>query len=146
MKLNEIPVPKGSRKKMKRVGRGTGAGHGKTSCRGHKGQKARSGGSVPIWFEGGQMPLIRRLPKRGFTNIFKKTWAILNLDDLANLPSDEIITPEVLYRRGLVKGEFYGIKILGQGDLKTPLHIKAHKFSKSAIEKIRAADGKAEEI
>ncbi|MBN2055599.1 50S ribosomal protein L15 [bacterium] len=146
MKLNQLSIPKGSRHKIKRVGRGHSSGWGKTSGRGHKGQKARSGASIPAWFEGGQMPLIRRIPKRGFTNPFRKQYAIINIKELATLPADEIITPETLYRHGLVKGAFDGIKILGDGELELPLHIKAHKFSKTAADKIRAAGGKAEEI
>lgn len=146
MKLNELLIPEGSRARRKRLGRGTGSGLGKTSGRGHKGAKARAGASIPAWYEGGQMPIIRRVPKRGFTNIFRKKWAIINLTDIAKLPSDQIITPEFLYKAGLVKGSFDAIKVLGEGTLDVPFHIKAHKFSQAAIEKIRAAGGKAEEI
>jgi large subunit ribosomal protein L15 len=149
MKLNEIRPSEGSKtKKRKRVGRGTSSGHGKTSGRGHKGQKARSGGGVRPGFEGGQMPLIRRMPKRGFTNIFAKEYAILNVDELNRFEDNTVITPELLITMGLVKGKnrIDGIKILGNGDLEKKLTVRAHKFSKTAIEKIEAAGGKAEVI
>lgn len=146
MKLHELkPVP-GSRKRLKRVGRGPGSGHGQTSGRGDKGQKARSGGSVPPWFEGGQLPLHRRLPKRGFHNPFKKTYAILNLAVLDRFEAGARVTPEALKEAGLVKGFFDGVKILGDGVLSKALHVSAHKFSQSAIRKIEAAGGRAEII
>lgn len=144
MKLHELSPNPGANKKPKRVGRGPGSGHGKTSCKGEKGQKARSGYSSRPWFEGGQMPLHRRVPKRGFTNIFKKEYTLVNLKTLADLSASEPITPEYLRRRGLVKQVKDGIKILGTGELKAPLHIVAHKFSASALEKIKAAGGRAE--
>lgn len=145
MKLSDLsPVP-GSKKKNKRVGRGSGSGHGKTSCRGHKGQKSRSGGGTGIGFEGGQMPLHRRLPKRGFTNIFRKQYGIVNLAALDRL-SDSEVTPEVLIEKGLVKDIKDGIKVLGDGEIKKPLTVKAHAFSSSAKEKIIKAGGKIEVI
>ena len=144
MKLEELKPSKGSRKKSKRVGRGPGSGSGKTAGKGHKGQKARSGGVKGPGFEGGQMPLQRRLPKRGFTNIFRKDYAVVNLGDLSDLSGT--ITPETLMEQGIVRHAKSGIKILGVGELKSALTIRAHKFSKSAIDKIQAAGGKAEVI
>ncbi len=149
MRLHEIRPSEGSKvKSRKRVGRGTSSGLGKTSGRGHKGQNARSGGGVRPGFEGGQMPLIRRVPKRGFTNIFAKKYAILNVEDLNRFDDNTVITPELLIETGLVKGKtkIDGVKILGDGELEKKLTVKAHKFSKSAIEKIEAAGGKAEVI
>ncbi len=145
MKLSDLAPYPGSRKKRKRVGRGPGSGHGKTSCRGHKGQNSRSGGGVKPGFEGGQMPLQRRLPKRGFTNIFQKSYAIVNVGTLETLSETEI-TPEVLVNEGIVKKVGDGIKILGQGELTKALNIKAHAFSASAKEKITKAQGSAEVI
>lgn len=145
MKISDLsPVP-GSKKKRKRVGRGPGSGHGKTSCRGHKGQKARSGGGPSPGFEGGQMPLQRRLPKRGFTNIFRKEYAIVNVAALNRL-SESVITPEVLQAEGLVKNARERIKILGDGDITRPITVKAHAFSASAKEKIIKAKGSVEII
>ena len=144
MNLGELKPPKGSRKKRKRVGRGVGSGHGKTSCKGHKGQNARAGGGTKAGFEGGQMPLQRRLPKRGFTNIFRKEYAVVNLSDLSDLSGT--VTPESLVEQGIVRHAKAGIKILGVGELKSALTIRAHKFSKSAVDKIQAAGGKAEVI
>lgn len=146
MRLEELKAPPGANKRIKRVGRGTGSGHGKTSTRGHKGQKARSGGGVRPGFEGGQMPLQRRLPKRGFTNIFKKQYAIVNVKDLNIFENGMEITPEVLIQVGLVKNVLDGVKILGEGDLEKQLTIKAHKASKQAIEKISAKGGRVEVI
>lgn len=149
MRLHEIRPSEGSKvKSRKRVGRGTSSGLGKTSGRGHKGQNARSGGGVRPGFEGGQMPLIRRVPKRGFTNIFAKKYAILNVEDLNRFDDNTVITPELLIETGLVKGKtkIDGVKILGDGELEKKLTVKAHKFSKSAIEKIEATGGKAEVI
>jgi large subunit ribosomal protein L15 len=123
-----------------------GSGHGKTATRGAKGQRSRAGMRMRPGFEGGQMPLHRRLPKRGFTNIFRKTYAVLNLKDLENLKTEEKITPEFLIARGIVKKLGSGLKILGDGELKSALHISAHFFSKSALEKIQKAGGKAEVI
>jgi len=145
MKLSDLAPYPGSRKKRKRVGRGPGSGHGKTSCRGHKGQKARSGGGTKPGFEGGQMPLQRRLPKRGFTNIFQKHYAIVNVGIL-NALSETNITPEFLLSEGIVKNPRDGIKILGQGEVTKALNIKAHAFSASAMDKITKAQGSAETI
>ncbi len=145
MKLEELKPAPGARKKVKRIGRGVGSGHGKTSTKGHKGQKARSGGTKGAGFEGGQMPLQRRLPKRGFTNIFKKSYAEVNLRDLADMTGT--VTPESMAERGLVKKrDVRAVKILGVGDLKAAITVRAHKFSKSAMDKIQAAGGKAEVI
>lgn len=142
MILSELKPAKGSRKKSKRIGRGVGSGHGKTSGRGHKGQGSRSGGGVPAWFEGGQMPIQRRLPKRGFTNIFRVNYNIINLKDLDKIKGDDPITPETLSEKGIVKRK-RPIKILGEGKLTKPLTVHAKKFSKSAIKKIEEAGGKA---
>jgi large subunit ribosomal protein L15 len=145
MRLEELKPSPGSRKKVKRIGRGVGSGHGKTSTKGHKGQKARSGGVKGPGFEGGQMPLQRRLPKRGFTNIFKKTYAEVNVRDLAGMAGT--VTPELLAEQGLVKKrDVKAVKILGVGELKAAITVRAHKFSKSAMDKIQAAGGKAEVI
>ena len=146
MRLNELSPAKGARKKEKRIGRGTGSGHGKTSTKGHKGQNARSGGPKGPGFEGGQMPFQRRMPKRGFTNIFRKEYAILNLKGLSEFKGSDAITPEVLLEKGVIRKLKDGVKILGEGDLKGPLTIKANKFSNSALKKIEAAGGKAEVI
>lgn len=149
MKLNDLrPRVGGETKNRKRVGRGTSSGHGKTSGRGHDGQKSRSGGGVRPGFEGGQMPLIRRMPKRGFTNIFAKEYAIINVEDLNRFDDNTVITPELLINEGIVKrGRIIdGLKILGDGDINKKLTVKAHKFSKTAAEKIEAAGGKVEVI
>ena len=146
MRLEELKPAKGATKKAKRVGRGFGSGHGKTSTKGHKGQKARSGGVKPAGFEGGQMPLQRRIPKRGFTNIFRREYAVVNLSDLAKMAGSDTITPEVLKQKGLIKDMKAGVKVLGMGELKAKLTVRAHKFSKSALDKIQAAGGKAEVI
>ena len=145
MNLADLAPAPGSRKKRKRVGRGPGSGHGKTSCRGHKGQNSRSGGGVKPGFEGGQMPLQRRLPKRGFTNIFQKTFSIVNVGSLEKLEETEI-TPEVLIKEGLVRKIQDGVKILGNGELTKAVTVKAHAFSASAKEKIEKAKGTAEVI
>lgn len=142
MKLSELEAVPGSRKNRKRIGRGIGSGTGKTSGRGQKGQKSRSGGNPHPWFEGGQMPLYRRLPKRGFTNIFKKSFEIVNVSQLADLGGDGPITPEVLKEKGLIrKGE--AVKILGNGELTDKVTVHAHKFSQSAVLKIEKPGGKA---
>jgi large subunit ribosomal protein L15 len=147
MKIHELKPKDGSTRRKKRVGRGPGSGHGKTSCKGHKGQKARSGRGKGPGFEGGQMPLQRRLPKRGFNNsIFANNYAIINLDDLDKLTDVTEITPEYLISSGQVRKVNSGIKILARGELKRPLTIKAHAFSKTAIEKIVSAGGKAEVV
>jgi len=144
--LNNLKASEGSRKKRKRVGRGTGSGHGGTSCRGHKGQNSRSGGGKGPGFEGGQMPLQRRLPKRGFRNIFKKEYAIVHLKDLNRFKANQEVTPEVLKEKGLVKKGVTHIKILADGELEKALTLKAHKFSQEAMKKIEASGGKAEVI
>jgi large subunit ribosomal protein L15 len=142
MNLSNIRAPKNSSAKRKRVGRGMGSGMGKTSTRGHKGQRSRSGSRMMRGFEGGQMPLHRRLPKRGFTNIFRVEYSIVSVERLAAL-GETTITPEVLRKAGVVKGK-NPIKILGDGELHTALTVNAHKFSKSAQEKITKAGGKFE--
>lgn len=144
MKIEDLKPAPGSTKKNKRVGRGIGSGHGKTSCKGHKGQKARSGGTKGPAFEGGQMPLQRRLPKRGFKNRFSIEYAIVNLKDISKMEGTDIITAETLIEQGIIKDLKNGLKILGEGEIKRPLTIKAHAFSASAIAKIAAAGGKAE--
>ncbi len=145
MKIHELKPASGSRKKPKRVGRGVGSGHGKTSCRGHKGQKSRSGGGKGAGFEGGQMPLQRRLPKRGFKNLFSKEYVILNVSDIDRLGLDTV-SPEVLLERGVIKSLKDGLKILGDGELKRAVTVKANAFSNSAIKKIESAGGTAEVI
>ncbi len=144
MRLEELKPAEGATKKAKRVGRGVGSGSGKTAGKGHKGQKARSGGVKGAGFEGGQMPLQRRIPKRGFTNVFRKEYAIVNLDDLAKVGGTEPVTPEMLKQKGMIKDLKDGLKVLGMGEVKAKLTVRAHKFSKSAVEKIQAAGGKAE--
>jgi large subunit ribosomal protein L15 len=142
MDLGCLKYAEGSKKKRKRVGRGPGSGHGKTSCRGHKGQGARSGAKTRSWFEGGQMPLQRRLPKRGFTNIFRREYQIVNVGDLDRLRGDKV-SPDVLYRAKLIRKQTGLLKILGNGEVKKSLEVSAHAFSKSAKEKLEAAGGKA---
>ncbi len=146
MKLHELSKPLGSKKAPKRKGRGTATGQGKTAGRGMNGQNSRSGGGVRLGFEGGQMPLYRRIPKRGFTNVFKKEWSIMNIADLDVYEDGTEITPELLIADGKVKQVTAGIKILGNGKITKKFTVKAHKFSKSAVEKIEAAGGKAEVI
>lgn len=149
MKLHDLkPAPGGAVKDRKRLGRGHGSGWGKTAGRGHKGQNARSGGGVRPGFEGGQMPLFQRLPKRGFTNIFAKVYAEVNLVDLNRFEDGTEVTPEVLFASGLVKKSKAkdGIKVLGNGELEKKLTVKAHKFTKAAQEKIDSVGGKAEVI
>jgi len=141
-----MKAPSGANKRTKRVGRGTGSGHGKTSTRGHKGQKSRSGGGVRPGFEGGQMPLQRRIPKRGFTNIFKKDYAIVNIKSLNIFDEGTEVTPELLKETGLIKAVKDGVKILGDGELDKKLTVKAHKISKQAEEKITAKGGRVEVI
>jgi large subunit ribosomal protein L15 len=142
MNLSNIRAPKKAAENKKRVGRGMGSGMGKTSARGHKGQRSRSGSRMMRGFEGGQMPLHRRMPKRGFTNIFRKEFNIVNLDKLSGL-GETTITPEVLRKAGVIKTK-HPVKILGDGELSLALTIHAHKFSKSAQEKITKAGGKFE--
>ncbi|OIJ17156.1 50S ribosomal protein L15 [Anaerobacillus alkalidiazotrophicus] len=146
MKLHELKPAEGSRKERNRVGRGIGSGNGKTAGRGHKGQNSRSGGGVRPGFEGGQNPLYRRLPKRGFTNPTRKEYAILNLDQLNRFEDGTEVTPELLLETGTVSNAKDGIKILGNGKLEVKLTVKANKFSASAVEAIEAAGGKTEVI
>ena len=148
MKLHDLrPAEGGGVKAKKRLGRGIGSGLGKTSGRGHKGQNARSGGGVRPGFEGGQMPLFRRLPKRGFTNVFAKDFAEINVGVLGNYFEDgDIVTPEILLEKKLVKKAKDGVRILGNGEINVKLEVKAQHFTKSAAEKIEAAGGKAEVI
>jgi len=144
--IGTLRPPRGAKKRRKRIGQGMGSGHGKTATRGSKGQRSRSGARMRPGFEGGQMPLHRRLPKRGFTNIFKKHFALVNLRDLKDFTAGETITPELLIQRGYVKELRDGLKVLGDGELKVALKITAHHFSKSAREKIQKAGGTAEVI
>ena len=146
MRLGELKRVPGSTKKRKRKGRGPGSGHGKTSTRGHKGQKARSGGKIHPRFEGGQMPLQRRLPKRGFRSLFKKEYQIVNLSSLEKCGHMEVINPLVMKNSGLVKKEDMPVKVLGEGTITLALTVQAHAFSQSAKEKILAAGGKVELI
>ena len=146
MKLHELKPAEGSRKVRNRVGRGTSSGNGKTSGRGQKGQKARSGGGIRPGFEGGQTPLFRRLPKRGFTNINAKEYALVNLDQLNVFEDGTEVTPAVLKEAGIVRAEKSGVKVLGNGELTKKLTVKAAKFSKSAVAAIEAAGGKTEVI
>lgn len=142
IKLSNLKRAPGVQKDRKRVGRGPGSGTGKTSGRGQKGQKSRSGGNPHPWFEGGQMPLYRRLPKRGFTNIFRKEYEIVDVSRLSALSGDLPITPEIMKEQGLVK-KSAAVKILANGELSKAVTVHAHKFSKSAIEKIEKSGGKA---
>lgn len=144
MRLNELKPAAGSRKDRKRVGRGSGSGLGKTAGKGHKGQKARAGGGVVPWFEGGQMPLQRRVPKRGFHNMFRKEYAVVNVGDLERFEAGSSVGPEELIRAGLAKKKADGIKLLGDGDLKVALAVRVHKASASAVAKVEAAGGKVE--
>ena len=145
--LNTLKPAKGSTHKKKRVGRGPGSGLGKTAGRGEKGQKSRSGYSAKIGFEGGQMPLHRPLPKRGFTNIFKKRWLEISLASLEeHFEADAEITPEVLHDRGLIKKAKFDVVVLGNGEISKPLKVSAHRFTKSAREKIEKAGGAANQI
>lgn len=142
MDLGHLKYAQGSKKKRKRVGRGTGSGHGKTACRGSKGQKSRSGSKTRSWFEGGQMPLQRRVPKRGFTNIFKKEYQIVNVGDLSRL-NKEKVSPEILLEANLIRKRRLPLKVLGEGEVSKSLEVTAHAFSKSAIKKLEDAGGKA---
>jgi len=148
MRLHEIRLPHGARKKIKRIGRGSGSGHGKTSGKGHKGLKARTGagGKLRIGFEGGQMPLIRRVPKRGFRSRFKVVNQIVNTEDLNEFRKDDTVDPLKLRENNFIKSSRVPVKILGKGDIKKPLAVRAHSFSKSAVEKIKKAGGSAEKI
>ena len=144
MRLDELRPPRGAKKKAKRVGRGPGSGRGTTAGRGTKGQKSRSGGGVPPGFEGGQMPLQRRLPKRGFHNPFKKIFAEINVRDLERFAPDSTVDEEVLRQSGLVKGKCDGVKLLGTGEINKPLTVKVDRCSAGARQKIEAAGGKVE--
>ena len=146
MKLHELKAAGGSTKNPKRKGRGTGTGNGTPAGRGMNGQKSRSGGGVRLGFEGGQMPLYRRLPKRGFTNIWGTEYTVLNVDALNKFEAGTVVTPEMLKEAGLVKQVKDGIKILGDGKLEKNLTVQAHKFTKTAVEKIESAGGKVEVI
>ncbi len=145
MKLHELMTPKGSGRKRKRIGRGEGSGSGKTAGRGTKGQNSRSGGGAPLGFEGGQMPLQRRIPKRGFTNIFKKQYEIINIKDLKNFNSGETVDRNTLLKAGLLK-KAKAVKLLGKGELSFPIKIKVNKVSQAAKEKIESAGGKVEMV
>ena len=145
MRIGQLKPAPGSKKKSKRVGRGPGSGHGKTATKGHKGQKARSGGGKGPGFEGGQMPLQRRLPKRGFKSLNHKEYAIINIGRIEELGLNEI-TPEILLERGFLSSLKDGLKVLGGGELKKAVTVRAHLFSESAKQKISAAGGKAEAI
>jgi large subunit ribosomal protein L15 len=146
MKLHELKPAEGSRQERKRLGRGIGSGQGKTAGKGHKGQNARSGGGVRLGFEGGQTPLYRRLPKRGFTNFSRKEYAVVNLDALNRFAEGTEVTPELLIETGVVSNEKAGIKILAKGNVEKKLTVKAHKFSSAAKEAIEAAGGTTEVI
>ena len=146
MELNDLRPALGASKNRKRIGRGTGSGHGKTATKGHKGQKARSGGNIKAGFEGGQMPMQRRLPKRGFTPLTKKVYAIVNIGQLDIFDAGSCIDAEALLASGLISAVADGIKVLGTGELTKSVTIKAHKYSASAKEKITAAGGSFEEI
>lgn len=142
MDLGSLKYAPGSIKKRKRIGRGQGSGYGGTSGKGHKGQRSRSGSKIRPWFEGGQMPLQRRVPKRGFTNIFKKQFQIVNVKDLERVKKAKEITPEVLFDSGVISKKNIRVKILGEGEVKKAIDVSAHAFSASAKEKIEKAGGK----
>lgn len=146
MKLHELKYSEGARTKKKRVGRGMSSGFGKTSCRGQKGQKSRSSDGVRLGFEGGQMPLYRRIPKRGFKNVNRAQFAVVNVEDLNVFSEGTVVTPTLLVEKGLVKKEFNGVKILGNGKLNIKLTVQAHRFSKAAKQAIEEVGGKAEVI
>jgi large subunit ribosomal protein L15 len=144
MRLNELKPPRGAVKKRKRRGCGTGSGHGGTSTRGHKGQFARSGGGVPAWFEGGQMPLQRRLPKRGFHNLFRRAYQVINVGDLTRFEAGAEITLEVLHQAGLVRGKGLPVKLLATGTLDRALTVRVHAASRAAVEKVGQSGGRVE--
>ena len=148
MKLNELKPPKGSRRQKKRVGRGHGSGWGKTCGRGHKGQKSRSGASIPAWFEGGQMPLVRRLPKSGPRRIghVRIEYSVVNIQTLSIFEDGATVSLETMFESGIVKGKNSRVKILGDGEIEKKLTVQAHKFSKTAVEKIEAVGGTVEVI
>ncbi len=143
MNLGSLRFASGSKHKVKRIGRGEGSGHGKTATKGHKGQRSRSGAKFRAWFEGGQMPIQRRLPKRGFHNHFRKEYQIVNVSDLERLENVEKVTPEVLYEKRLVRKKSMPVKILGNGEITKKFEISAHAFSESARKKIESVGGKA---
>ncbi len=146
MKLHELGPPEGSKKNKKRKGRGVGSGNGKTAGRGTKGQNSRSGGGVRPGFEGGQMPIHRRLPKRGFTNIFKKYYAIINVSDLERFESGSTVNEAALIQKRIIKGKYDGIKLLGDGEISYPLVVQVNNVSRTAREKIESAGGKVEVV
>jgi large subunit ribosomal protein L15 len=146
MKLGELRPPEGARKNRKRVGRGVGSGHGKTACKGSKGKKARSGGGVKRGFEGGQMPLQRRLPKRGFRPLFRKEYVIVHVGDLNRFPRDSVVEPELLFESGILRNPRELVKLLSDGELEHPLTVRVHHASKAALTKVEAAAGKVEVI
>ena len=146
MRLGELAPPPGAKKNTKRLGRGSGSGQGMTAGRGTKGQKSRSGGGTPPWFEGGQMPLQRRIPKRGFTNIFKKEFSIINLGDLRKFPAGSEVGPLDFIGAGLIRKVRHGVKLLANGEISQPVTVRVHKASASAIQRIEAAGGKVELI
>ena len=148
MKLNELTPPKGSRRQKKRVGRGHGSGWGKTCGRGHKGQKSRSGASIPAWFEGGQMPLVRRIPKSGPRRIghVRIEYSVVNIQTLSIFEDGATVSLETMFESGIVKGKNSRVKILGDGEIEKKLTVQAHKFSKTAVEKIEAVGGTVEVI
>jgi len=141
MDLAHLKAPEGAKKKKKRVGRGDGSGHGGTSCRGHKGQRARAGGKVPPQFEGGQMPMVRRLPKRGFRNIFRREMVVVNLDQLQDFPAGSVIDAASLLEKGIIKKIGDGVKLLGRGEIDRPFKVKLDAISAQARQKIEAAGG-----
>ena len=145
MILEELKPPAGARKKRKRVGRGIGSGHGKTACRGSKGQNARAGRGTKAGFEGGQMPLQRRLPKRGFRSPFKKVFSIIHIRDLNRFPKDTVVDPELLFQSGLRKKDRW-VKLLSDGELRHSLTVRVHQVSQAALKKVEAASGKVEVI
>ncbi|MGC9194783.1 MAG: 50S ribosomal protein L15 [Syntrophobacteraceae bacterium] len=146
MRLGQLAPPSGAKKNTKRLGRGSGSGQGMTAGKGTKGQKARSGGGTPPWFEGGQMPLQRRIPKRGFTNIFKKQFSVVNVGDLGELAAEGVVGPDELVFAGLVRKNHHPVKLLANGEISRPVTIRVHKASASAVQKIEAAGGKVEFI
>ncbi len=146
MRLNELRPPAGAKKKKKRVGRGNGSGHGGTSCKGAKGQNARSGGKVKPGFEGGQMPLTRRLPKRGFKNPFRKDIVAVNVETLARFDQGDVVDVDALIEKGIIKRRGDGVKILGRGEISIPLTVKVQGITKSAREKIEASGGSIEVV
>ena len=147
MKLDDLAPPAGAKRNKKRIGRGCGSGWGKTAAKGNKGQKARSGGGVPPWFEGGQMPLQRRVPKRGFTNMNRTVYNVVGLDDLARFKdSGETVGPEQMVAAGLIRNPKIGVKLLANGTIDFPVSVQVHKASKAAIEQVQAAGGRIELI